>query len=44
MNKLLQKLFLEGVKELSLAVRIYSLSLATSAMKKKSVTCSVELD
>jgi hypothetical protein len=39
-----QKMFLEGVKELSLLVRIYSPSLATPAMTKKLVTCSVELD
>lgn len=43
MNRLFQNLSLKGVKELSQAVRIYSPPLAMSAMKKKLVTCSVEL-
>jgi hypothetical protein len=44
MNRLSQELFLEGVKELSLPVGIYSPPLATPAMTRKTVTCSVELD
>jgi hypothetical protein len=43
MNRLSQKLFLEGVKELPLPVGIYSPSLATPAMKRRTVTCSLEL-
>lgn len=42
MNRLDQKLFLEGVKELSLPVGIYSPPLAAPAMKNNAVTCSVE--
>jgi hypothetical protein len=44
MNRLSPKMFLEGVKELSLPVGIYSPPLASPAMKNKTVTCSVELD
>jgi hypothetical protein len=40
-----QKMFLEGVKELSQPVGVYSPSLVTPAMTKEEIaTCSVELD
>jgi hypothetical protein len=44
MNRLSQNLFLEGVKELSLPVGIYSPSLATPATTKRIFTRSAELD
>jgi hypothetical protein len=43
-GELHQKLSLQGVKELSQSVHLYSPLLATSAVTIKPVTCSVELD